>query len=298
LVINGPTDHTTFTWDPVSAAWVHERGPRISPPPPPPDQHALQSYFFDADSKQWIRTVLAPLGRDLAAKWQGAHKIPEGQVALSINAAKARTKTAKKSSRFGVVVVAVALVLLVGGVGVFASQSRTLASANASKTPDVITGVTGVTGATGTSSTSGAPTSPAPAATEVVTEAPVVVRTAPPAPVVTRAPTPRPATPPPGPNATLPDGTSVVYLGPTSATRGGVLAARFTVTSANGAPAGGSLSIVLGDPSKDPKIVTGAPIDASGKVTLNIPITLPVGAYPLFISYGPSRAQLVTVAVR
>jgi hypothetical protein len=77
------------------------------------------------------------------------------------------------------------------------------------------------------------------------------------------------------------------------------LAARFSVTAPNGSPAGGGqLSVVLGDPNGNPKIVTGAPIDGNGKVTLNIPITLPVGTYPLYIGYGPTRAQLVNVAVR
>ena len=51
-------EHTLYTWDPVSAAWVHERGPKVPPPPSPPDVHALQSYFFDAESKEWIRRNL------------------------------------------------------------------------------------------------------------------------------------------------------------------------------------------------------------------------------------------------
>ena len=56
-------EHPLYTWDPVAQGWVHERGAETTPPQTPPDIHALQSYFFDPESKQWIRTVLGPVGR-------------------------------------------------------------------------------------------------------------------------------------------------------------------------------------------------------------------------------------------
>jgi len=56
-------EHSVFTWDPVGARWIHERGPEMTTPPVPPDVHAIQTYFFDLDSKEWIATVLAPRGR-------------------------------------------------------------------------------------------------------------------------------------------------------------------------------------------------------------------------------------------
>ena len=60
-------EHSVFTWNPVDARWVHERGPEMATPPTPPDVHAIQTYFFDPDGKEWIATVLAPRGRELAA---------------------------------------------------------------------------------------------------------------------------------------------------------------------------------------------------------------------------------------
>ena len=126
------TEHSCYTWDPITQAWVHERGPEVPPPPAPPDVHALQSYFFDDDSKQWIRTVLAPMGRELAAKWQGAHKIPDDAMARPKAGlpAKDPKKLTKKGSPVGVFVVAVVLLVMLGGVGVVASQNGMLGQVN------------------------------------------------------------------------------------------------------------------------------------------------------------------------
>src|SRR5437867_11832019 len=84
-------EHSVFTWDPVGARWIHERGPEMTTPPVPPDVHAIQTYFFDPDGKEWIATVLAPRGRELAAQWQGAYKIPD-------RVAPPKAASAKKSS--------------------------------------------------------------------------------------------------------------------------------------------------------------------------------------------------------
>src|SRR5438046_2274645 len=122
-VPEGAIDHSAYTWDPVTAAWVHERGPEIPPPPPPPDVHALQTYFFEPESKQWIRTVLADRGRELAKQWRGAHRIPtEGAVPA------VKGKLEKTSSPIPVIAAVVVLLLIAGGAAVFASQSGLLAS--------------------------------------------------------------------------------------------------------------------------------------------------------------------------
>ena len=70
-------EHSVFTWDPVGARWIHERGPEMTTPPVPPDVHAIQTYFFDPEGNEWIATVLAPRGRELAARWSGAYKVPD-----------------------------------------------------------------------------------------------------------------------------------------------------------------------------------------------------------------------------
>ena len=278
-------EHTTYTWDPVSAAWVHERGPEIPPPPLPPDIHALQSYFFDDDSKEWIRTVLAPMGRELAARWKGAHKIPDDHGAKT-----AKGERASGSSAIGIVVIVVVLAVLLGGVGVVASQSGILPAGTTPK-PTVAVDTT----AAAPSVAAVVPASAA--ATVATTEVPPTATTAPVV-VPTRAPAPPPPVNlPAGPRATLPDGTVVVYTGPTTATRGGFLPASFTVVLANGRPASGEMTIVLGDLTKDPRLVTGL-LDANGKIALDVPATLAVGQYPLSVVFKGSRAFVATITLR
>ena len=52
-------EHSVFTWNPVDARWIHERGPEMTTPPIPPDVHAIQTYFFDPDGN---RIEFATLG--------------------------------------------------------------------------------------------------------------------------------------------------------------------------------------------------------------------------------------------
>jgi hypothetical protein len=254
----------------------------------PPDVHALQSYFFDGESKEWIRTVLAPMGRELAARYQGAHKIPEDRA----HPAKGKGAQAKKgSSAFGIVVIAVVLVVLLGGAGVVASQSGMLPAGTTPK-PTVAVDTSPVAPTVVASVPASAAPTDAPAATPppVTPTAPVVVPT--------RAPTLPPVVNlPAGPRATLPDGTIVVYTGATTATRGGFLPTSFTVVLANGRAASGELTIVLGDLAKDPRLVSGL-LDANGKIALDMPATLAVGQYPLSIVFKGSRAFLATITLK
>ena len=119
-------EHSVFTWNPVDARWVHERGPEMATPPTR-HLHAIQTYFFDPDGKEWIATVLAPRGRELAAQWQGAYKVPD-RVASP-------TTTAKKSSPAPLL--AVVLVLLIVGGGAAAVVAGTQSSPTASAAPTV-----------------------------------------------------------------------------------------------------------------------------------------------------------------
>lgn len=270
----------------MSAAWVHERGPQVAPPPLPPDVHALQSYFFDPESKEWIRTVLAPMGRELAARWQGAHKIPDD--AAHRAQAKGDKAAAKKgTSAVGIVVIVVVLIVLLGGAGVVASQSGMLPAGTTPKPSAAVSVTPGVTdSAPATTATSAAPTAAPTDAAPVPTVAPTAAPTLPP--VVGL---------PAGPRATLPDGTIVVYTGPLTATRGGYLPTSFTVVLANGRAASGELTIVLGDLAKDPRLVSGL-LNANGKIALDMPATLAVGQYPLSVVFKGSRATLATISVK
>lgn len=271
---------------------MHERGPEITPPPLPPDVHALQSYFFDQDSKEWIRTVLAPMGRELAARYQGAHKIPEGgrdPKAKGKKAEKGAQGETKKGSNTFVALVVIVLLVLLGGVGVVASQSGLLTDTSASKTTAPESAAPSVAGTPAAVPTGGAQ------ASSVATAAPTAAPTT--APTAAPVRTPAPVNIPPGPNATLPDGSVVVYTGPTTATRGGFLPTSFTVIAPNGRPGTGEITIVLGDLTKDPRIVSGQ-LDANGKIALDVPATLAIGQYPLSVVYKGSRATLATITLR
>ncbi len=264
----------------MSAGWVHERGPESTPPPQPPDVHALQSYFFDPDSKEWIRTVLAPMGRELAARWQGAHRIPDSGLTTAPAAEPAPPPT---GSRVGLVF-AIVVLLTLSGAGVFASQSNLFTVVSAA--PMVV-------------ATIAPAATPSPAADPVATEPAAPVTSEPVAAVTNASATPRvpPVIVPAGPRTTLPEGTVIVYTGPTSVSRGGFLPASFSVIAPNGGPASGDLTIVLGDLQRDPRLVNGS-LDARGKIALDVPATLPVGSYALSIVYKGSRAFLATVVVR
>jgi hypothetical protein len=246
----------------------------------------VQSYFFDGESKEWIRTVLAPMGRELAARWRGAHKIPEDDA----NARTAKGERAHGSSAIGIVVIVVVLAVLLGGVGVVASQSGVLPAGTTPK-PTVAVDTTAAAPSVAASVPASA------AATVATTEAPPAATNAPVV-VPTRAPAlPPPVNLPAGPRATLPDGTVVVYTGATSATRGGFLPASFTVVSANGRPASGEMTIVLGDLTKDPRLVSGL-LDANGKIALDVPATLALGQYPLSVVFKGSRAFVATITLK
>src|SRR5438128_6374246 len=174
LVADPMREHALYTWDPVTQAWVHERGPEAATPPTPPDVHALQSYFYDEDTKEWVRTVLGPMGRQLAAKWQGAYKIPDSGLPSARSAASpAAPKPLKKGTNpIGIVVVAVVLLVLVGGVGVVASQNGMLASQSAAKTSPSASGA--VADPSVAAPSASASTAPDPTASPAPTPAPTI----------------------------------------------------------------------------------------------------------------------------
>lgn len=279
-------DHSAFTWDPVSATWVHERGPEISPPPPPPDVHSIQTYFFEPDSKQWIRTVLADRGRQLAAQWQGAHRIPTDPVPATKE--KGGKTAKKKSSPMPVIAAIVVLLLIVGGAAVFASQSGLLAGtvSPAATTPAASAASVAPSGAAPASE------SPSPSATAATGGGSGGGTSG-------GAPPPRTAPPatlslPPGLSTRLPNGTAVIYTGPTLVVKPQALAATLQLTQANGQPApAGPITIALST------VTANGNIDGNGRVTVTLATTtLTPGAYSLQVILQGTLATVTQITVR
>jgi hypothetical protein len=269
----GRQEAPVFTWNPVEQMWVQERGGAAKPPPAPHDIHAIQTWFLDAEDNEWIQTVLGPMGRQLAAQWRGAYRVPDAAITRD-------TKTTKKRSPLPILVGAVVLVALIGGVAVAAPG---LLSPTATPAPSGVS----------------ASTAPGPTASAQATAEPTPEPT--PEPTVAPA-TPVPATPRPrpvGPSFTLKNGTVVTYTGPVTAARNATLPASFTVTLANGRAGAGSFGIFLNDPVtvSNRRAVNGT-LDGNGRILLQIPTNVQPGIYQLLFSYGGETAQITTVAVR
>ena len=268
----GRQEAPVFTWNPVEQMWVQERGGAAKPPPAPHDIHAIQTWFLDTEDNEWIQTVLGPMGRQLAAQWRGAYRVPDAAISRE-------TKTTKKRSPLPILVAAVVLIALIGGVAVAAPGLMNPSSA----TP--------------------APSGPIAASNVPASTEPSAEPTAEPTPEPTVAPaTPVPATARPrpvGPSYTLKNGTVVTYTGPVTATRNATLPASFTVVLANGRAAAGAFGIFLNDPAtvSNRRAANGS-LDGNGRILLQIPTNVQPGVYQLLFSYGGETAQITTVAVR
>ena len=267
----GRQEAPVFTWNPVEQMWVQERGGAAKPPPAPHDIHAIQTWFLDTEDNEWIQTVLGPMGRQLAAHWRGAYRVPEAAITRE-------TKSAKKRNPLPILVGVVVLVALIGGVAVAAPGLM-----NPSATP--------------------APSGPIAASNVPASTEPTAAPTAEPTPDPTAAPaTPVPATPrprPAGPSYTLKNGTVVTYTGPVTAVRNSTLPASFSVALANGRAGTGAFGIFLNDPVtvSNRRAVNGT-LDGNGRILLQIPTNVQPGVYQLLFSYSGETAQITTVSVR
>jgi hypothetical protein len=189
----GRQEAAVFTWNPVEQMWVQERGGAAKPPPAPHDVHAIQTWFFDPDENEWIQTVLGPMGRQLAAQWRGAHRVPETAIVR-------KPKSASKRVPVWFLAAGAVIVALIGGFAVAAPGL--MGSAPATSAPSAPAPTAANVGAgTNPGATSASEPSASPAAsaepTVVATSAPAATaRPATPRPA-TPAPTQRPATPPP-----------------------------------------------------------------------------------------------------
>ena len=194
----GRQETPTFTWNPVEQMWVQEKGGAAKPPPAPHDIHAIQTWFLDPDVNEWIQTVLGPMGRQLAAQWKGAYRVPETAVVR-------KSKAPPKRSPLVFIVAAAVLVALIGGVavaapGLMGSAANSSAAPNTPRPPAANGGTPSNPAATAAPDP-GASVAPSADPTADPTSAPVST----PRPPTARPATPKPATPAPTPPPPPPD---------------------------------------------------------------------------------------------
>ncbi len=130
----GRQEAPVFTWNPVEQMWVQERGGAAKPPPSPHDIHAIQTWFLDAEDNEWIQTVLGPMGRQLAAQWRGAYRVPDAAIVRD-------AKTKRKGSPLPLLVGAAVLIALIGGVAVAAPGLMNPSATPAPSGPVAVTNV-------------------------------------------------------------------------------------------------------------------------------------------------------------
>jgi hypothetical protein len=253
----------------------------MTTPPVPPDVHAIQTYFFDLDSKEWIATVLAPRGRELAAQWGGAYKVPD-QVAAS----SASGKKSNPAPLFAVV-----LVLLIVGGGAAAVVAGTQSTPNASPAPTNAPGATTDPSASlalsADSSATPGDATPAPTQRPGGTPVPTPVKT----PVTTAPP------PPAGTSITLSDGSIVTYSGPTRVNIGSPFTVTISVRTANNTPGTGTVLVTFGDQSTGGSKASSGTLSPTGQVTFNMQGARLPGNYPLVVNYKGLQGQIAIVRV-
>ena len=280
-------EHSVFTWNPVAASWVHERGPEMSTPPVPPDVHAIQTYFFDPDGKEWIATVLAPRGRELAAQWQGAYKVPD-RVAPPTIPVKKRSPTP---------LFAAVLVLLIVGGGAAAIVAGTQNAPSAGVAPTTAPGVSANPSAPASVAVSAEPTATAVGETPAPTQAPGGT----PRPNVTQQPpvrTPVPTVAPPvGTSITLADGSVATYSGPARVNIGVPYTVTFTVRNANNTPGTGTFLVSFGNASTGGSKTSSGTLDPNGRITMNMGGAALPGNYPFVVNYKGLQGQVAILRV-
>jgi hypothetical protein len=254
----------------------------MSTPPVPPDIHAIQTYFYDEDGKEWIATVLAPRGRELAAQWHGAYKVPD--------LATPPPTTGKKSSLAPLF--AVVLVLLIVGGGAAAVVAGTQNTASATPLPTYEPGVSATP--SGPVAVSGEPT-----ATPAVGETPAPTQRPGGTPVPTQpARTPVPtAAPPVGTSLTLADGSVVTYSGPARVNIGSGFTVTFTVRNKNNAAGTGTFLVSFGNASTGGAKTSSGTLNGSGQLVMNFGGASLPGNYPFVVNYKGQQGQVAILRV-
>lgn len=249
----------------------------MSKPPVPPDIDAIQTYFFDPDGKEWIATVLAPRGRELAAQWQGAYKVPDRPAA---------PVTGPKKNNPAPLFAIVLVVLIVGGGAaavVAGTQNTPVASAVPTNAPGVSAMPSVAVSAEPTVDVTPAPTQ-RPGGTPVPTAPPVR--------------TPGPTAPPPvGTSIALADGSIVTYSGPARVNIGSPFVVTFTVRNANNTPGTGTFLVSFGNASTGGSKTSSGTLDANGRLTMSYPGPSLPGNYPFVVNYKGLQGQVAILRV-
>lgn len=256
----------------------------MTTPPVPPDVHAIQTYFFDPDGKEWIATVLAPRGRELAAQWQGAYKVPD-----RVAPPTAKVKKGSPAPLFAVVLV---LLIVGGGAAAVVAGTQNTPSASASAVPTNAPGVTANPSAPVAVSDQPSPTpgaeTPAPTqrpgGTPVPTQAPV------------RTPVPTVA-PPVGTSITLSDGSVVTYSGPARVNIATPFTVTFTVRNKNNTPGTGTFLVSFGNASTGGSKTSSGTLDPNGRLTMNMAGAPIPGNYPFVVNYKGLQGQVAILRV-
>jgi hypothetical protein len=253
----------------------------MTTPPVPPDVHAIQTYFFDPDGKEWIATVLAPRGRELAAQWHGAYKVPD-------RAAPPPTGVKKSSPA---PLFAVVLVLLIVGGGAAAVVAGTQSSPSASAAPTIAPGVSANPTVAVSVEPTAAPVSETPAPTQRPGGTPAPTQ----APVRTPVPTAPP--PPQGTSVALGDGSVVTYSGPSRVNIAQPFSVTFTVRNANNTPGTGTFFVSFGNASTGGSKTSSGTLDPNGRIVMQISSAALPGNYPLVVNYKGQQGQVAIVRV-
>jgi hypothetical protein len=255
----------------------------MSTPPVPPDIHAIQTYFYDEDGKEWIATVLAPRGRELAAQWHGAYKIPD-------QAAPPKTSVKKSSPA---PLFALVLVLLIVGGGAAAVVAGTQNTVSATPLPTYEPGVSATPSAP-VVAVSGEPT-----ATPAVVETPAPTQRPGGTPVPTQpARTPVPTVAPPvGTSLTLADGSVVTYSGPARVNIGAGFTVTFTVRNQNNTAGTGTFLVSFGNASTGGAKTSSGTLNGSGQLVMNFGGASLPGNYPFTINYKGQQGVVATLRV-
>jgi len=259
----------------------------MTTPPAPPDIHAIQTYFFDPEEKEWIATVLAPWGRQLAAQWQGAYKIPD-EIAPS-------TKNGKPGSLAPLFAIVLVLLIVGGGAAAVVANTQTVPDATPAapaSAPGVIADPSAPVAVSGQPTATAVGDTPAPTQAPAATPATTFAATQ--APVRTPVPT---VAPPTGTSVTLADGSVVTYSGPARVNIGAGFSVTFTVRNANNTPGSGTFLVSFGNASTGGAKTSSGTLDPGGRMTLNIPgVALP-GNYPLVVNYKGQQGQVAIIRV-
>jgi len=253
----------------------------MSTPPVPPDIHAIQTYFYDEDGKEWIATVLAPRGRELAAQWHGAYKVPD-----LVGPPPTAGKKSSPAPLFAVV-----LVLLIVGGGAAAVVAGTQNTPSATALPTYEPGV---------SATPSAPVAVSgdPTATPPVGETPAPTQRPGGTPVPTPIRTPVPTVAPPvGTSLTLADGSVVTYSGPARVNIGAGFTVTFTVRNKNNTPGTGTFLVSFGNASTGGSKTSSGTLNGSGQLVMNFGGASLPGNYPFTINYKGQQGVVAILRV-